>query len=66
MFVLFGVLFWLAGFAKGGGGGIDGLKEGERSGCLGEGGKGNQGGGIGVGRWVGERECGFRKAYFRG
>ena len=48
------------------GGGIDGLKEGERSGCLGEGGKGNQGGGIGVGRWVGERECGFRKAYFRG
>ncbi len=36
-----------------GGGGIDGLKEGERLGCLGEGGKGNQGDGIGVGRWVG-------------
>lgn len=56
MFVLFGVLFWLAGFAKcggGRGGGIDGLKEGERLGCLGEGGKGNQGDGIGVGRWVG-------------
>jgi len=35
------------------GGGIDGLKEGERLGCLGEGGKGNQGDGIGVGRWVG-------------
>ncbi len=49
-----------------GGGGIDGLKEGERLGCLGEGGKVIREMGLGWADGWGERECGFRKAYFRG
>lgn len=46
------------------GGGIDGLKEGERLGCLGKGGEGNQGDGIGVGRWWGKGSTDLEKHIF--